>query len=94
MDGYEVTTMEDAVKQAQIFITTTGCTDVIQGHHYEAMLDDAIVCNNGHFDCELDVAWLISNATKDTIKPLVDRYTLRVMIEIVQGNVSKFVFWK
>merc|ERR1712055_187582 len=76
MEGYEVTTMEDAVKEARIFVTSTGCADIITGEHFEQMLEDAIVCNIGHFDCEIDAAWLNANAVKNNVKPQVDRYTL------------------
>ena len=63
--------MEDAASRAQIFVTSTGCKSIITGHHMEQMRDDAIVCNVGHFDCEIDVRWLEQNAKKDTIKPQV-----------------------
>ncbi|KAK2725063.1 adenosylhomocysteinase-like isoform X1 [Artemia franciscana] len=77
MEGYEVTTMEEAVSKAQIFVTTTGCKDIIRGEHFAAMRNDAIVCNIGHFDCEIDVKWLVDNAVeKISIKPQVDRYKL------------------
>lgn len=77
MEGFEVTTMEEASKEAQIFVTTTGCTDIITGDHFLNMKDDSIVCNIGHFDCEVDVAWLEKNAKeKVNIKPQVDRYLL------------------
>ena len=77
MEGYEVTTMEEAAPRASIFVTSTGCKDIIRGEHFLAMPEDAIVCNIGHFDCEIDVKWLEANATeKVTIKPQVDRYTL------------------
>jgi adenosylhomocysteinase len=76
MEGFEVTTMDDACTRGNIFITATGCRDVILGRHLEKMPHDAIVCNIGHFDLEIDVAWL--NGRKDikriNIKPLVDRY--------------------
>lgn len=78
MEGYEVTTMDEAVKEARVFVTTTGCKDIIQGYHFAQMLEDAIVCNIGHFDCELDVAWLNENCqSKENIKPQVDRYTMK-----------------
>ncbi|KAL0090626.1 adenosylhomocysteinase [Phycomyces blakesleeanus] len=78
MEGYEVTTMEDAVAEAQIFVTTTGCRDIITGEHFSAMKDDAIVCNIGHFDIEIDVAWLKANAVSvSNIKPQVDRFTMK-----------------
>ncbi|KAL1457911.1 hypothetical protein WDU94_008091 [Cyamophila willieti] len=77
MEGYEVTTMEEAAKEGGIFVTTTGCKDIIRGEHFAQMRDDAIVCNIGHFDCEIDVAWLDKHATdKVNVKPQVDRYTL------------------
>jgi len=78
MEGYEVTTMEDAASRASIFVTTTGCCDVIRGEHLEKMPDDSIVCNVGHFDVEIDVKWLNSNAaSKENIKPQVDRYLMK-----------------
>uniref|UniRef100_A0A6I8Q7I5 adenosylhomocysteinase n=1 Tax=Xenopus tropicalis TaxID=8364 RepID=A0A6I8Q7I5_XENTR len=78
MEGYEVTTMEEASKEGNIFVTTTGCTDIVEGSHFENMKDDSIVCNIGHFDCELDVKWLNDNAVKKVnIKPQVDRYLLK-----------------
>jgi len=77
-EGYEVTTMEEAVSKANIFVTTTGCKDIITGKHFEAMKNDAIVCNIGHFDCEIDVKWIEENCEKKTnIKPQVDRFTLK-----------------
>lgn len=77
MEGYEVTTMDEASKEANIFVTTTGCKEIIQSHHFLNMKDDSIVCNIGHFDCELDVAWLEANAKeKVNVKPQVDRYLL------------------
>ena len=77
MEGFEVRTMEEACSRGQIFVTTTGCMNVIRGEHFEKMPDDAIVCNIGHFDIEIDVDWLDSNpdVKKVNIKPLVDRYT-------------------
>lgn len=78
MEGYEVTTMDEACKEASIYVTTTGCKDIIVGHHFEQMKDDSIVCNIGHFDCELQVSWLDKNAKeKINIKPQVDRFTLK-----------------
>lgn len=77
MEGYEVTTMEDASKRAQIFVTTTGCKDIITGEHFVNMRNDSIVCNIGHFDIEIDVKWLQTNAVeKVNVKPQVDRYRL------------------
>ncbi|GAA6010240.1 hypothetical protein JCM11491_005406 [Sporobolomyces phaffii] len=78
MAGFEVTTMEEAAAQGNIFVTTTGCRDIIRDEHFEAMPEDAIVCNIGHFDIEIDVAWLKANAVEHSnIKPQVDRYTLK-----------------
>jgi adenosylhomocysteinase len=78
MDGFEVKKMIDAVKEADIIVTASGCRDLITGAHFKAMKDKAIVCNIGHFDIEIDVAWLNSNygQTKDTIKPQVDLYNI------------------
>ena len=78
MEGYEVTTLEDAIGKCSIFVTTTGCKDIITGKHFEAMKNDAIVCNIGHFDCEIDVKWLEDNCKeKVNIKPQVDRFTMK-----------------
>lgn len=78
MSGYEVVTMEEAAAIGQIFVTTTGCRDIITGEHFSVMRNDAIVCNIGHFDIEIDVAWLKKNAVKvQNIKPQVDRYQLK-----------------
>lgn len=77
-EGYKVTTIEEAVKEARIFVTCTGCKDIIKGDIFEHMLEDSIVCNIGHFDCEVDVAWLNANAAqKVEVKPQVDRYTMK-----------------
>jgi len=77
-EGYEVTTIEDAVGRCNIFVTTTGCKDILTQKHFEAMKNDAIVCNIGHFDCEIDVKWIEENCTKKVnIKPQVDRFTLK-----------------
>jgi len=78
MDGFEVKRMIDAVKEADIIVTASGCRDLITGEHFKAMKDKAIVCNIGHFDIEIDVAWLNENygKTKDTIKPQVDIYNV------------------
>ncbi|CAH0725913.1 unnamed protein product, partial [Brenthis ino] len=76
MEGFQVTTMDEASEIGQIFVTTTGNIDIICKEHFIKMKDDAIVCNIGHFDCEVDVAWLDKNAKKVNIKPQVDRYEL------------------
>src|SRR6201746_411572 len=78
MDGFEVKRMEDAVKEADIIVTASGCRDLITEKHFRLMKDKAIVCNIGHFDIEIDMAWLNTNYghTKDTIKPQVDIYNI------------------
>jgi len=78
MDGFEVKKLETVVGNADIIITTTGNKDIVQGHHFEALKDKAIVCNIGHFDNEIDMAWLNDNYdhTKVEIKPQVDKYTI------------------
>ncbi|KAF2771764.1 adenosylhomocysteinase [Teratosphaeria nubilosa] len=90
MAGYEVVTMEDAAPIGQIFVTTTGCRDIIVGKHFEAMREDAIVCNIGHFDIEIDVAWIKKNAKEVvSIKPQVDRFTMpsgRHVILLAEGR--------
>jgi adenosylhomocysteinase len=98
MEGFEVVTMDEAAAQGNLFVTTTGNRDIILGHHMEQMPNDAIVCNIGHFDTEIDVAWLEAQVeagkmTKDNIKPAdigaVDRYTFadgHNVIVLAQGR--------
>lgn len=90
MDGYEVKKMIDAVKEADIIVTASGCRDLITSDHFKLMKDKAIVCNIGHFDIEIDVAWLNSHYghTKDTIKPQVDIYNIdgRDIILLAEGR--------
>ncbi len=91
MEGYEVKKMSDAVKEADIVVTTTGCRDIITGDHFLSMKDKTIVCNIGHFDIEIDMAWLNKNYghSKDTIKPQVDLYTLeggKQVIVLAEGR--------
>ncbi|KAI8867213.1 S-adenosyl-L-homocysteine hydrolase [Ramicandelaber brevisporus] len=90
MEGYQVTTMEEAAKIGNIFVTCTGNRDIIRGEHILEMPEDAIICNIGHFDVEIDVAWLKKNAVSvDNIKPQVDRYTLasgRHVILLAEGR--------
>lgn len=74
MDGFQVVTMEEAAPLGDLFVTATGCKDVIRREHLSAMHDDAIISNIGHFDWEIDVAWIKANLKRTTIKPLVDRY--------------------
>ncbi|KAI0070760.1 S-adenosyl-L-homocysteine hydrolase [Panus rudis PR-1116 ss-1] len=90
MAGYEVTTMEDAAPRANVFVTTTGNRDIITAKHFEVMPEDAIVSNIGHFDVEIDVAWLKANAKQCVnVKPQVDRYTMangRHIILLAEGR--------
>src|SRR5580765_2828316 len=90
MDGFEVKRMVDAVKEADIIVTASGCRDLITEKHFRSMKDKAIVCNIGHFDIEIDVAWLNKNYghTKDTIKPQVDIYNIegKDVIVLAEGR--------
>ena len=78
MDGFEVKRMIDAVKEADIVVTASGCRDLITEKHFRSMKDKVIVCNIGHFDIEIDIAWINKSYghTKDTIKPQVDIYNV------------------
>ncbi len=78
MEGYEVVTMDDAAALGDIFVTATGCKGIIRPEHMQAMKDSAIVCNIGHFDCEIDVDWLVnkSGAQLEEIKPQVERFIM------------------
>jgi adenosylhomocysteinase len=90
MDGFEVKKMIDAVKEADIIVTASGCRDLITEKHFRVMKDKAIVCNIGHFDIEIDMAWLNANYgnTKNTIKPQVDMYTIdgKDVIVLAEGR--------
>ena len=90
MDGFEVKKMIDAVKEADIIVTASGCRDLITAEHFKSMKDKAIVCNIGHFDIEIDMAWLNDNYgnTKNTIKPQVDLYTIngKDIIVLAEGR--------
>ena len=91
MEGYEVVTMEEAAPIGDIFVTTTGCCDVIRGEHMRAMKDEAIVCNIGHFDSEIEVAWLEgqSDITEINIKPQVDKFVFpdgKAIILLARGR--------
>jgi len=91
MEGFEVTTLEDVVAEADIFVTATGCCQVIRGEHMLRMKNDAIVCNIGHFDIEIDVDWLMHypGIRRTTIKPQVDRFTFpdgRSIILLAEGR--------
>lgn len=90
MEGFEVVTMEDAAPIADIFVTATGCEGVITEKHFKMMKDNAIVCNIGHFDSEIDVSWLEKNCRKEiNIKPQVDKFVLangRSIILLARGR--------
>ncbi|MFK7784713.1 MAG: adenosylhomocysteinase, partial [Crocinitomicaceae bacterium] len=90
MDGFEVRRLENVVDKVDIVVTTTGNKDIIQGQHFEAMRDKTIVCNIGHFDNEIDMAWLngTHGASKVEIKPQVDMYTLdgKDIIVLAEGR--------
>jgi adenosylhomocysteinase len=91
MEGYEVVTMEEAASQGDIFITATGCYHVITGEHMEMMKDEAIICNIGHFDNEIQMTHLYDTpeCTKEVIKPQVDKWTLksgRSIIVLAEGR--------
>jgi adenosylhomocysteinase len=90
MDGFEVKPMMEAVKEGDIIVTASGCRDLITEKHFRVMKDKAIVCNIGHFDIEIDMAWLNANYgdTKNTIKPQVDMYTIegKDVIVLAEGR--------
>ncbi|MDQ4141670.1 MAG: adenosylhomocysteinase [Bacteroidota bacterium] len=90
MDGFAVKKMENAVKEADIVVTATGNCDIVREEHFRALKDKAIVCNIGHFDDEIDMAWLNKNYghTKDTIKPQVDLYNIdgKEIIVLAEGR--------
>ena len=91
MEGYEVVTMDEAVKEGDIFVTATGCKDIITLEHMQAMKDTAIVCNIGHFDHEIQISQLneLKDVKKETIKPQVDLYTMpngRRLIILSEGR--------
>ena len=78
MDGFQVKKLETVISEVDIVVTATGNKDIVEGRHFELMKDKTIVCNIGHFDNEIDIAWLNKNfgETKDEIKPQVDKYTI------------------
>jgi len=90
MEGYEVKKMDDAIKEADIVVTATGNKDIIVDRHFKAMKHNAVLCNIGHFDNEIDMAWLNNNfgKTKDVIKPQVDKYTIngKDIIVLAEGR--------
>jgi adenosylhomocysteinase len=89
MEGYQVVTMETAAPIADIFVTATGNVNIINERHFKVMKDEAIVCNIGHFDNEIDMAWLIRNTQKLTVKPQVDKHIFpdgRSIIVLAEGR--------
>jgi len=89
MEGFQVVTMEEAAPIADIFVTATGCCDIITEKHFAKMKDNAIVCNIGHFDIEIDMAWLNKNSKAREVKPQVDIHTLkngRQIIVLAKGR--------
>lgn len=91
MEGYEVTTMDEAASEGDIFITATGCCDIIVGKHFEQMKHNAILCNIGHFDSEIEVAFLEKNPKikEENIKPQVDKFIFpdgRALILLARGR--------
>lgn len=83
MDGFEVKRMDNAAPRADIIVTATGNKDILQGHHFESLKDKVIVGNIGHFDNEIDVAWLKENSQEENIKPQVDIFTMKSGKQIV-----------
>ncbi len=90
MDGFEVKRLETVIGNADIVITTTGNKDIVRAEHFKAVKDKTIICNIGHFDNEIDMAWLKKNYghTKNTIKPQVDKYTIdgKDLIILAEGR--------
>ena len=83
MEGFEVVTMEQAAPEGDIFVTATGCTDIITEKHFSVMKNRSIVCNIGHFDIEIDMAWMNKNSQMREVKPQVDIHTLKNGREII-----------
>jgi adenosylhomocysteinase len=89
MEGYQIVTMETAAPQADIFVTATGNINVVNEKHFNLMKDEAILCNIGHFDNEIDVAWLEANAKEMNIKPQVDKFIFkdgRAIVLLARGR--------
>ena len=89
MEGYQVVTMETAAPMADVFVTATGNVNIINEKHFKLMKDEAIVCNIGHFDNEIDMAWLNKNTKKVTVKPQVDKHVFsdgRSLIVLAEGR--------
>ncbi len=90
MDGYQVMKMDNAIPQADIIVTATGNKDIVVDRHFKKMKHNAVVCNIGHFDTEIDMAWLMKNhgKSRDTIKPQVDKFTVdgKDIIVLAEGR--------
>jgi adenosylhomocysteinase len=89
MEGYQVVTMEQAAPVADVFVTATGNVNIINEKHFKLMKDEAIVCNIGHFDNEIDIAWLEKNTTEMNIKPQVDKFIFkdgRAIVVLARGR--------
>ena len=89
MEGYQVVTMEQAAPVADVFVTATGNVNIINEKHFKLMKDEAIVCNIGHFDNEIDIAWLEKNTTEMNIKPQVDKFVFkdgRAIVVLARGR--------
>jgi len=89
MEGFEVNTMANSIAKAHIVVTTTGCKGILREQHFEHMRDNIIICNIGHFDCEIDVAWLKANCERENIKPQVDKFKMkngRTIILLAEGR--------
>lgn len=76
MEGFEVATMAESISKAHIVVTTTGCKGILTPAHFEKCRNNIIICNIGHFDCEIDVAWLKANCVRENIKPQVDKFKM------------------
>lgn len=76
MEGFEVATMAESIAKAHIVVTTTGCKGILTPAHFEKCRNNIIICNIGHFDCEIDVAWLKANCVRENIKPQVDKFKM------------------
>jgi len=89
MAGYQVARMDDVVQYAHIIVTTTGCKGIVQDRHFLKMRNNAICCNIGHFDCEIDVNWLKTNGQRENVKPQVDKFKLsngKTVILLAEGR--------
>jgi len=89
MEGFEVNTVDNSIAKAHIIVTATGCKGIITPAHFEKCRDQVIICNIGHFDCEIDVAWLKVNCERENVKPQVDKFKMkngRTIILLAEGR--------